>query len=63
MQADVIRGRRITAGWTFLNIVTGNMELAFPNSTVMAWNAICVPVTVLTSISNTRDKPAFQCPR
>jgi hypothetical protein len=44
-------------------VATGNMELAFQNSTVMAWNAIRVPVTMLISIANTRVEPAFECPR
>jgi hypothetical protein len=57
MQADVIRGRRITAGWTFLNIVTGNMELAFQNSTVMIWNAICQSLCSLPSRTRGTNLP------
>jgi hypothetical protein len=47
---------RIAARWAFLNITTGDMELALQNSAVVARNATCMRVGMFTSVSNAMER-------
>ena len=46
----------LPANGAFLHITTGNVELAFQNSTVMAGYSVCVPVLTFISVSNARNR-------
>jgi hypothetical protein len=55
VESTITRYELTTANWAFLNVTTGNMELALQNSAVMARNAVSVPVILLASVWSASD--------
>jgi len=56
LECAITRYELIAAGRAFLDITTGNMELALQNSAVVARNAVCMPVGMFTSVSNAVER-------